>query len=412
MKLNAIVGGVGMTRFGKHLDRSLRSLAAEAINQALQDAGIEASQVQAAFMGNAASAIITGQVCVSGQIALREVGIGKVPIFNVENACATASSAFYLAASQIASGAYDVVLACGYEKLFHPDKAKSFSVFSGSSDVERMDELIASMDRKMREVGLNPDLAGAGADRSVFMDIYAATAIAHMQKFGTTREHFAMVSAKNSYHGSLNPRAQFRDAVTVEQVLASREISYPLTLPMCSPIGDGAAAIILLSEKKARELGLTNPVRVLASAFLTGWDFGPGESEHTVFRNVISQAYEEAGVGPHDLSCVELHDASAPSEIIHTELLGLCEEGGGGALVESGVTRIGGRIPVNPSGGLLRKGHPIGATGIAQLVELTEQLQGRAGPRQIENARIGLAENGGGFVKDSVAALFITILSR
>lgn len=412
MKHKAYVAGVGMTRFGKHLDRSLRSLAAEAITAALDDAGIGPSQVQAAFMGNAAAAIITGQVCVSGQIALREAGIGRVPVFNVENACATASSAFYLAASQITSGAYDVVLACGYEKLFHPEKAKSFSVFSGSADVERMDELIASMDVKMRAVGLDPNLAGAGADRSVFMDIYATMAIEHMQKFGSTREQFAAVSAKNSYHGSLNPNAQFRESLTVEQVLAAREIAYPLTLPMCSPIGDGAAAIVLVSERKAREMGLRAPVRVMASACQTGWDFGPDEDERTVFRNTIGQAYEEAGVGPRDLSCVELHDASAPAEIIHTELLGLCEEGGGGALVESGATRVGGQIPVNPSGGLLRKGHPIGATGIAQLVELTEQLQGRAGARQVEGAKVGLAENGGGFVGDSVAALFVTILSR
>lgn len=308
----------------------------------------------------------------------------------------------------VTAGAYDVVLACGYEKLVHEDKAKSFSVFAGAADVELQAELEATVNARMKAAGMT---VTEGGQRSVFMDIYAMMTADHMKKYGTTREQIAAVSAKNSYHGSMNPRAQFRDVVTVEQVLAAREIAYPLTLPMCSPIGDGAAAVVVVSERKARELGLSKPVRVLSSAFKTGWDSAEGESEASVFEATIAQAYEEAGVGPSDLSLVELHDASAPSEIIHTEYLGLCPKGEGGLLVESGATRLGGRIPVSTSGGLLRKGHPIGATGIAQIVELTEQLQGRSGARQVESARIGLAENGGGFVKDSVAALIVTILA-
>ncbi|MCX7171782.1 MAG: thiolase family protein [Proteobacteria bacterium] len=342
MKQNAIVAGVGMTSFGKHIDRGLKSLAGEAISQALRDAGLDAADIEAAYMGNAAAALITGQVCVPGEIMLREIGIGRCPVINVENACATGSTAFHQAATMVTHGAYDVVLACGYEKLFHADKSKSFAVFSGAADVERMDELKQSIDRKMREVGLTADIDGAGANRSV---------------------------------------------------------------------GDGAAAVILVSERKARQLGIIKQVRVRASAFCTGWDFAPGENESTVFETTIAAAYESAGLGPQDLSVVELHDASAPSEIMHTEYLGLCPKGGGGPLVESGATRLGGRIPVSTSGGLLRKGHPIGATGIAQLVELTEQLQGRSGARQVAGAKVGLAENGGGFVRDSVAALIVTILS-
>ncbi|MCW2249269.1 acetyl-CoA acetyltransferase [Azospirillum fermentarium] len=411
MKQNAFIAGVGMTPFGRHLNLSLRSLASKAMLAAIRDAGVDASDIQAAYMGNAAAGVITGQVCVPGEIVLREVGIGRIPVVNVENACATASTALNQAATMVTLGAYDVVLACGYEKLVHADKSKSFAVFSGATDIERMGELVASIDTKMRAVGLSPDIDGAGANRSLFMDIYATMAVEHMQKYGTTREQFAAVSAKNSYHGSLNERAQFSDVLTVEQVLAAREIAWPLTLPMCSPIGDGAAAVVLVSERKARELGLQRPVRIRSSAFQTGWNFAPGEDEATVFETTIAMAYEEAGVGPGDLGCVELHDASAPSEIIHTEYLGLCAKGEGGRLVESGETRLGGRIPVNTSGGLLRKGHPIGATGIAQIVELTEQLQGRAGARQVQGAKVGLAENGGGFVKDSVAALVVTILS-
>lgn len=410
MKQNAIVAGVGMTSFGKHSNRNLKSLAGEAILQALKDAGLEAKDLQAAYMGNAASSIITGQVCVGGEIVLREVGIGGIPVINLENACATGSTAFHQAATMITHGVYDAVLVCGYEKLYHEDKARTFSIFTGAADVELMDELTVSIDKKMKEVGLAAG-DGAGSNRSVFMDIYATMTVAHMQKYGTTREQIAAVSAKNSFHGSMNSRAQYQDIVTVEQVLAAREIAYPLTLPMCSPIGDGAAAVVLVSERKAREMGIQKPVRIRASAFQTGWDFAPGESEETVFERTIGQAYESAGLGPQDLSVVELHDASAPSEILHTEYLGLCPKGEGGRLVESGATRLGGRIPVSTSGGLLRKGHPIGATGVAQIVELTEQLQGRSGKRQVQGARVGLAENGGGFVRDSVGALIVTIVS-
>ena len=410
MKQNAIVAGVGMTNFGKHIDRGLKSLAGEAIKQALRDAGLEALNLQAAYMGNAASAVITGQICVQGEIVLREAGIGGIPVINVENACATGATALHQAATMVTCGVYDVVLVCGYEKLFHEDKARSFSVFTGAADIELMDELKISIDKKLQEAGIDSDSEG-GDNRSVFMDIYAMMTVAHMQKYGTTREQFAAVSAKNSFHGSMNPRAQYKNVLTVEEVLAARKIAGPLTLSMCSPIGDGAAAVILVSERKARQMGIQKPVHIRASAFRTGWDFSAGESEETVFAKTINEAYDSAGLGPEDLSLVELHDAAAPSEIIHSEYLGLCPKGGGGPLVASGATRLGGRIPVSTSGGLLRKGHPIGATGVAQIVELTEQLQGRSGKRQVEGARVGLAENGGGFVRDSVGALIVTILS-
>lgn len=410
MKMNAIVAGVGMTTFGKHTARSLKSLAGEAIAAALADAGLSSADIQAAYMGNAAAGTITGQVCIPGEVVLREMGIGGIPVINVENACATASTALNQAATMVTFGAYDIVLACGYEKLTHPDKAKTFSVFSGAVDVLAMDELRQQIDAKMAAVGMEVDPETA-ASRSLFMDIYATEAIGHMQKYGTTREQLAAVPAKNSKFGALNPRAQFCDVVSVEDVLASREIIWPLTLPMCSPIGDGAAAVILISERKARELGLVDPVRIMASTLQSSWDYPAGE-ESLVFYKAVAQTYEDAGVGPEDLDVVELHDASASSEILHTEYLGLCAPGEGGRLVESGATGPGGRIIVNPSGGLLRKGHPIGATGIAQIVELTEQLQGRSGARQTAGARIGLAENGGGYINGDVAALCVTILKR
>jgi acetyl-CoA acetyltransferase len=221
-------------------------------------------------------------------------------------------------------------------------------------------------------------------------------------------QQFAGVSSKNSFHGSLNPRAQFREALSVEEVLAAPMIAEPLTRPMCSPIGDGAAAVVLVSEAKARELGIARPVRVVSSVLRSGWDHAYGEEGA---GEVCSQeAYEEACVGPEDLSVVELHDASAPAEIMAYEYLGLCPKGEGGKLIDEGATRLGGRLPVNTSGGLLRKGHPVGATGIAQIVELTEQLQGRAGERQVEGASVGLAQNGGGNIGVDVAAMCVTIL--
>jgi acetyl-CoA acetyltransferase len=412
MKTNAMIAGAGMTGFGKFPDRTLADLAGEAISAALADAGLEPRAIQAAYMGNAAAGTITGQVCIPGEVVLRSMGVGGIPVINIENACATASTALNQAAAMVSVGLYDVVLACGYEKLVHPDKGKTFSVFSGAVDVEDMAGLRALIDRKTAAVGMKPDPATA-ASRSLFMEIYATEAIGHMQKYGTTREQLAAVPAKNSRAGALNPRAQFRSVTTVEDVLASREIVWPLTLPMCSPIGDGAAAVVLVSPRKARELGISQRVQITASVLQTGWDYPEGE-ESLVFHQAIARTYESAGLGPNDLDVVELHDASAASEILHTEYLGLCPVGEGGRIIEAGLTGLGGggRTIVNPSGGLLRKGHPIGATGIAQVVELYEQLLGRSGARQIANARVGLAENGGGYLNGDVAVLCLTVLQR
>jgi acetyl-CoA acetyltransferase len=410
MKMHAYVAGVGMTRFGKQMDKTLKGLAGEAVRAALADAGMDKSDLQAAWMGNAAAGLVTGQEMIRGQVALRELGIGRIPVVNVENACASSSTAFQQACAMVTAGLYDVALACGSEKLFHEDKARSFGAFTSAVDVEDPQGALHVLERMSAEAGEPFDAASAGANRSIFMDIYAVMAKKHMRRYGSTKEHFAMVAAKNSFHGSLNPRAQFQDVLSVADVLAARTVVEPLTLPMCSPIGDGAAAVILVSERKARELGLRNKVRVAAAALVSGWDFSqPGES---VGALAAQQAYEAAGVGPQDLSCVELHDASAPSEIVAYEYLGLCPPGEGIRLVETNATRLGGRIPVNTSGGLLRKGHPVGATGCAQIVELTEQLQGRSGPRQVVGARLALAHNGGGAIGSDAAATVVTILAR
>jgi len=408
MQLNAVIAGVGMTAFGKFLETGLKALGVDAVQAALADAGIAPPDVEAAWVGNAAAGLVTGQECIRGQVVLRAMGLGKLPVVNVENACASASTALNQAAAMVTAGLYDVVLALGVEKLYHIDKKKSFAAFSGAVDVEAMQAIMAGLRKNAAEGGASSAASGAGEKRSMFMDIYAAMARNHMKSYGTTVEQFAAVSAKNSYHGSLNPRAQFREVLTVEEVLAAPMIAEPLTRPMCSPIGDGAAAVVIVSERKARALGISQPVKVVTSVLHSGWDH-PIEESGSV-ELCAREAFEEAGVGPQDLDVVECHDASAPAEISAYESIGLCERGGGGPLVESGATRLGGRIPVNTSGGLLRKGHPVGATGIAQIVELTEQLQGRSGKRQVEGARVALAHNGGGNIGSDAAAMCVTIL--
>ena len=405
MKLNANIAGVGMTRFMKYPDKGLKELGTEAVQAAVADAGLELSDLEAAYVGNCAAGLVTGQESIRGQVILDTMGIGKIPIINVENACASGSTAMIQASAMVTAGIYDVVLALGVEKLSDPDKTKSFAAFAGAIDIDELKEMIESL-KQAAEAGGGE--AGAGQSRSMFMDVYASAARAHMENHGTTAEQFAMVAAKNSFHGSLNARAQFQQALSVEDVLNERMIVEPLTRAMCSPIGDGGAAAVLVSERKARELGIAKPVRVVTSVMHSGYNHA--EDEPDTVELCARDAYEASGVGPQDFDVVEVHDASAPAEIMAYEQLGLCPKGEGGVHVASGASKLGGRQPVNTSGGLLRKGHPVGATGLAQVVELTEQLQGRAGRRQVEGARLALAQNGGGKKGNDAAAMVVTIL--
>lgn len=378
-----------MTRFGKFLDRSLKDLAREAVDGALNDAGLERSALEAAVVGNALAGLLSGQECVRGQVVLRELGIGAIPVINTENACASSSTALHLAWLYVASGAYDVVLALGMEKLYHEDKQRSFRALAGAADVE--------------EVAAYPE------SRSMFMDYYADLARAHMEQYGTTREQYAAVAVKNHHHGSLNPRAQYRNLCTVEEVLAAPLIVDPLTRLMCSPIGDGAAAVIVTSAERARQLGRT-PIWIKASVMGSGSERAEGDPG--IDERVARRAYEQAGVGPQDIDVVELHDGAATAELLAYEKLGLCGVGEAGRLISDGETALGGRIPVNPSGGLISRGHPVGATGVAQVCELTWQLRGEAEQRQVADARVGLAHNGGGLVRGESAATVVHILSR
>ena len=408
----AYVLGVGMTRFGKHVERTMKSLAGEAVTGALEDAALAPHAVAAAFVGNAVQGLLTGQECVRGQIVLRECGLGGIPMVNVENACASASTALHLAWQAVAGGFHDCVLALGMEKLYHPDKTKSFAALAGAVDVELLAQLKEALGAM--KTGGEQGGNGGGEKRSLFMDVYAAAARSHMARYGTTARHFAAVAAKNSLHGSLNPRAQYQEPHTIEEVLAAPVIATPLTRLMCSPIGDGAAAAIVVSEDylahlRRRDGAAARPIRIAASVLGTGRDRAPDEPDPVT--EVARRAYEQAALGPADVSLAEVHDATAPAELMIYEELGFCPEGEGSRLVDAGETRLGGRRPVNTSGGLIAKGHPVGATGLAQVVEVVDQLRGRAGHRQVAGARVGLTENAGGAVRGDPAAVAVHILT-
>lgn len=405
------VAGVGMTPFGKLLDRSVKDLTREAVDNALSDAGIAKERVKVAFFANATQSPLEGQHMIAGQLALRAAGFERIPVTNVENACASGATAFHLAYTQVKAGLADVALAVGAEKMYGPDRAKMFSVFNGAWDVSNVETIQANLEHLGKDVRPPPGAAVA-AERSVFMELYAALAKFHMKAFGSTQRQLAAVAAKNHRHSALNPLSQYRKEMSVDEVLAARVIAWPLTLPMCSPISDGAAAAILVSEDVRKALANKRSVRVGASVLASGSDRAPEDYEHHVCRLAALRAYEAAGVGPEEISVAEVHDASAFAEILQSEALGFFEFGQGGVMAERGETALGGRIPINPSGGLESKGHPIGATGLGQIYELVTQLRHEAGPRQVERARTALAENGGGFHGWEEAAACITILSR
>jgi acetyl-CoA acyltransferase len=394
-----VIAGVGMTRFAK-VPEGLRHLAGEAVSAALTDSGVSVEEVEAAYVGNAVAGLVTGQEMIRGQVMLRPLGIEGIPIFNVENACASASSALNLGWQAVATGMHGVVLCLGAEKLSHDDKTIGMNAIGTAIDVEMRAELA-------EEVSANGDDEGA---RSFFMDLYADMARRYMSASGATAEDFAAVVVKNQHNGARNPRAQYGAELSVEQVLASRRVVDPLTVLMCSPISDGAAAVVLMSERAARGRGASGP-RIRASVVRSGNVHDKDDPTAGSAARAAAAAFEQAGLGPGDLDCAELHDASAPAELIVYEQIGLAEPGGGPELLASGRTRLDGELPVNTSGGLLSKGHPIGATGIAQVCEASWQLRGEAGERQVESARVALTQNGGGWLEGDSAAMSVHILT-
>ena len=401
--------GVGMTPFGKQPQQTIKDLTKTAVTAALADAYLELSNLGAVYFANTGQGLLEGQQLIRGQIALRAMGLEHIAVINVENACASGSSALQLACQSVAAGQTPIALAIGAEKMVIDDREKMFSLFDTAWDVSTADENYRRLQAMVETAEPGQKIDG---QRSLFMDIYAFLARLHMDHFGTTQEHLAMVAAKNHSHSVDNPLSQYRQAMTVAEVMAARTISWPLTLPMCAPVSDGAAAAIVCHGDALTDEQKKRAIPVLACEIGIGSDRQPEQFDQHLCRLIANRAYERAGLGPADMSVAEVHDATAFAELQQTENLGFCDLGGGGALVASGATSLGGRIPVNPSGGLQSKGHPIGATGLAQIAELVTQLRGEATKRQVNNARFGIAENGGGFHGYEEAVAAVTILEK
>jgi acetyl-CoA acyltransferase len=406
--------GVGMTKFGKWLGRSIKSLSSEAIEHAIIDADINQQDLEAAWFSNSTWGYFSNQQSIRGQVVLIPLGIGGIPIINVENACASASTALHSAWVAVGSGLYECALVIGAEKLYHEDKQKTFNAFFTCIDVENKEKLFKSWEdvSKRFKIKIHAEHGmTAGKGKSAFMDIYAAMSHWHMFKYGSNQRQLAIISSKNHFHGTLNPYAQIQKEMTVEEILQGKLISWPLTLPMCSPVGDGAAAAIVCSQDFLKRKGKKKrAIKLRASILVSGTDRGL-EGEDIGFK-ASKKAYEFAGVDPKDINLAECHDATAYGELHQSEALGFCPLGEGGSWAESGATKLGGKQPLNTSGGLESRGHPIGATGLAQIFELVTQLRGEAGKRQVEGARLALAENGGGNIGYEEAALCINILER
>jgi len=381
MRRVAVIG-VGVTKFGKH-ERSSAELFAEAAREALADAEVAPGAVQALYYGNVVGGETEKQLH-TGPQAASVLGIPAVPTTRFETACASSHAAFRHAVMEIAAGVSDVVLVGGAERVLNVPTPDSTAYFAYASDA-----------RWEQSVGLT------------FPGVFALIARAHMARHGTTEEQMAHVAVKNHRHGALNPKAQFRKEITVEQVLSSAYVADPLKLYDCCPFTDGGAAVVLASEEVARRH--RRPVWVLASAAASDSMLMQDKrdlSRVPATERAAAAAYRQAGLGPRDVDVVELHDCFTIAEIVATEGLGLFEPGAGGAAAEKGLTSLGGTVPVNPSGGLKAKGHPIGATGAAQVAEIVAQLRGEAGARQVDGARIGLTHTLGGNTATVLVSLF------
>ncbi len=408
--------GIESTPFKKMPEKSFKDLTREAYMGVLADAGLDSGRdIEFGYFGNCAmhnwgQGMTRGQACF---IPLVREGLfpERVPIINVEGGCATGSMAFHLAWKDILAGQAELALAIGVEKIFIPDNLElTFSQYAEGFDTFDMEETYQAYGEAAAKCGKGFD---PGPDRTLPMDTYATQACYHMWKHGTTQQQIAVGASKNHHFGTMNPKAQYQFEVPVEKVLEDRLISYPLTRSMCAPIGDGAAAALICSEDflkgldpKVRE----RAVKIRASA-LTGGKYR-GLDEPSLSRVAADKAYAMAGVGPDDIDVAEVHDATSFCEVYQMEMLRFCPIGQGGPFVASGATMLDGKIPANTSGGLVSKGHPIGATGISMLYELCVQLRGEAGPRQVKGAELAIQENGGGIIGLEEAACSVTILER
>jgi acetyl-CoA acetyltransferase len=412
----AYIIGAFSTRFGKWAETSHKDLTREAYEGVLADADLgDGDDIEMAWFSNCAlwaqgQGSIRGQVCFTPLV--REGRFPeRVPMVNVEGGCASASMALHGAWKDVLAGQSRLSLAIGVEKTYVPDDpAAQMAGFQGGIDTLDPDEWRAYYAAAGEQSG-KPFEEGPG--RTIFMDTYAMQASYHMKTYGTTQAQIAAGAAKNHCNGALNPLSQYKFQLTPEAVLEDREVSYPLTRSMCAPIGDGAAAVLVASSDYLESLpqSVRDRALKLSACVLTGGKYRALD-EPGLSRLAGQKAYAMAGIGPDDIDVAEVHDATSFCEIYQAEMLGFCAEGEGGPFVASGATAIDGELPINTSGGLVSKGHPVGATGLSMIFELAAQLRGEAGPRQVHEPRIALAENGGGVMGFDEAACGVTILER
>jgi acetyl-CoA acyltransferase len=381
-----LVGGGAIGPFGRFADRSLADIALPVIRDALGSAGIAAADVQAVFVGNAFGGAIVDQESILAQVLLTPAGFRGIPMHTVKNACSSGSDAVHLGWGAVAYGQYECVLVLGAEKLTHADKRRAFVALATATDQASVD-----------------------GNRSVFTDVNATRAIQYMARHGAKALHFAEVTVKNRWHASLNERAALRTPISVEEVLSDRVVVPPLTRAMCGGIVDGAACVILISPAFAARHALSAVTRVVASSVVSG--VPDGSSRGNATERAGTAAYEQSGIDPNDVAVAEVHDATSPQELFDLEDLMFCPRGEAIRLLEGGDTSLGGRMPVNTSGGLTSRGHPVGATGVAQIVEIHEQLLGRAGRRQAGTPKVGLAQMAGGLLGGDSAVATVHVLT-
>lgn len=420
MSDDVYIVGVGMIKFGKNFDKSMKQMTGESMDAALKDCGLSKDDIEAAWFSNSGWGNSGFQHCIRGQVALVPNGLDKISIINVENACASGSTALHSAWMAVKAGVYDCVLAIGTEKMYvipDPRWANKLDGFITGTDVEEtlamMDEVKAEARKRRAEKEAEAKAKGEelvpDKGHSIFMDFYGAGARNHMAKYGTTQRQLAVIASKAHNNSTMNPYAQYTFPQTVEQVMEDREIAFPLTRAMCAPIGDGSAATIVCSEAFMKKHDLTKRAVKIRASVLRAGSKETGDDSAVRGSKI---AYEKSGLGPEDIHVLEVHDATAFGELGLTERLGFCPEGEGGPFAESGATSLGGKIPINPSGGLISRGHPIGASGLAQTFELVTHLRGEAGDRQVKGAKIAMAENGGGTIGNGEAAMAIHIMEK
>jgi len=407
MRKVAIVGA-GMIKFGRYPEKGIKDIVKESVQKALNDAGINSKEIEAAYVGSAVPGIMTGQEQIKAQVTLSSMGIDSIPMYNIENACASSSSAFNIAWTAIGAGLYDCVLVVGFEKLYDKDRLKSFMALGTAVDIEMVQKYLD--DFQARQKSEDKILSeGSGKSKSIFMDMYAYYTKMYMDRYGLTQKHFCKLSVKSHKNGAMNPHAMYQKEMSIEEIVKSGEVAFPLTRAMCSPVCDGSAAVILCSKEKASQF-TTKPIWIEGSVVGSGKI--SDEIEDTLTKRLGPKVFEAAGIGPDELDIIEVHDATTPSEIITLIELGICPGENAPKWIDEGYLEINGQMPSNTSGGLVTKGHPIGATGLAQIHEIVLQLRGDAGKRQTNNPKTGMTHNGGGILGVDAAAMALHILKK